>query len=446
MIKFLVTGQLLQIVTPVVVADSHAYITCEFDFQTDDWEGLYKWAHFTLDGNTYHVPIYNDKIYASQHLDLTAGTWQVYVTGNELVDGVTVTRVTTGSDTLFVEATQIESPFPSLTPEFSEVLAAQIAAANETANSVREDADDGDFNGATFTPSVNGSGVISWTNDKNLDNPESVNIKGPKGDKGDGINVKGFYASYEALVAGVSEPSTNDCYGVGTASPYTFYLWDPTEEEWVNIGQINVVAAGFGTPIGYVESGEGTPACSIEASGPDTAKIFTFTFSGLQGHTPVKGTDYFTADDKAEMVAEVAQSVTPGDIGAIANPGTKSNGQFLKYNGTNWVADDVPYPVSSINGETGAITTRLIFSNVSVAPTDFTTQTSNPTYADYPCVAALSLTGVVATMFAEVAFNVAAATSGNFAPVAITGEGTVSIYAKEIPASAFTIPSIICWR
>lgn len=39
-------------------------------------------------------------------------------------------------------------------------------------------------NGATFTPSVSESGDLSWTNDKGLANPETVNIKGPKGDTG----------------------------------------------------------------------------------------------------------------------------------------------------------------------------------------------------------------------------------------------------------------------
>ena len=40
-------------------------------------------------------------------------------------------------------------------------------------------------NGATFTPSVDANGNLSWTNDKGLANPATVNIKGPKGDKGD---------------------------------------------------------------------------------------------------------------------------------------------------------------------------------------------------------------------------------------------------------------------
>lgn len=40
-------------------------------------------------------------------------------------------------------------------------------------------------NGATFTPSVDSNGNLSWTNNGGLTNPPTVNIKGPKGDKGD---------------------------------------------------------------------------------------------------------------------------------------------------------------------------------------------------------------------------------------------------------------------
>lgn len=39
-------------------------------------------------------------------------------------------------------------------------------------------------NGTTYMPSVSAAGVISWTNDGGKDNPEPVNIKGPKGDTG----------------------------------------------------------------------------------------------------------------------------------------------------------------------------------------------------------------------------------------------------------------------
>jgi hypothetical protein len=36
--------------------------------------------------------------------------------------------------------------------------------------------------GFTFTPSVDSDGNLSWTNNGGLDNPTTVNIKGPKGD------------------------------------------------------------------------------------------------------------------------------------------------------------------------------------------------------------------------------------------------------------------------
>lgn len=39
--------------------------------------------------------------------------------------------------------------------------------------------------GATFTPSVDADGNLSWTNDKGLENPATVNIKGEKGDPGE---------------------------------------------------------------------------------------------------------------------------------------------------------------------------------------------------------------------------------------------------------------------
>lgn len=39
--------------------------------------------------------------------------------------------------------------------------------------------------GPVFTPSVSSDGVLSWTNNGGLSNPDPVNIKGPQGDPGD---------------------------------------------------------------------------------------------------------------------------------------------------------------------------------------------------------------------------------------------------------------------
>lgn len=52
--------------------------------------------------------------------------------------------------------------------------------------------------GATFTPSVDADGNLSWTNDKGLDNPETVNIKGKDGKDGeDGLDGDDGKSAYE---------------------------------------------------------------------------------------------------------------------------------------------------------------------------------------------------------------------------------------------------------
>ena len=55
----------------------------------------------------------------------------------------------------------------------------------------------GGENGATFTPAVSEDGTLSWSNDKGLENPAPVNIKGHQGDPG------GYYTPV------VTQPSEN---------------------------------------------------------------------------------------------------------------------------------------------------------------------------------------------------------------------------------------------
>lgn len=57
--------------------------------------------------------------------------------------------------------------------------------AKTVASEVETKVANGNFNGATFTPSVDSEGNLSFTNDKGLVNPTTINIKGPQGDKGD---------------------------------------------------------------------------------------------------------------------------------------------------------------------------------------------------------------------------------------------------------------------
>ena len=62
------------------------------------------------------------------------------------------------------------------------LLAIQDQSAVVTQLSVMQPKDGED--GATFTPSVSTAGIISWTNDKGLPDPEPVNIMGPEGKQG----------------------------------------------------------------------------------------------------------------------------------------------------------------------------------------------------------------------------------------------------------------------
>ena len=81
-------------------------------------------------------------------------------------------------------------------------------------------------NGVTFTPSVSEAGVISWTNDGEEENPDPVDIMGPPG-----------------------------------------------------------AAAGFGTVTATADNTSSeTPSVDVQSSGPDTAKNFTFAFTGLKGN------------------------------------------------------------------------------------------------------------------------------------------------------------------
>ena len=48
-------------------------------------------------------------------------------------------------------------------------------------------------------------------------------------------------------------------------------------------------AAGFGTPTATVDADVGTPSVSVSASGPNTAKVFSFAFSNLKGVKGDKG-------------------------------------------------------------------------------------------------------------------------------------------------------------
>ena len=82
-----------------------------------------------------------------------------------------------------------------------------------------------------------------------------------------------------------------------------------------------------------------------------------------------------------------------------------------------------------------------IFSAVSVAASAWA---SDSTYAAYPYAASIACSGVTASHVPEVVFGATEAASGNYAPVVLSGSGTVTIYAATKPTAAITVQSITC--
>lgn len=221
--------------------------------------------------------------------------------------------------------------------------------------------DDGDsfqswngLRGPYYIPHLSADGVLSWTNTGSLPNPAPVDISGPPGSS---VELRGPVASVEDLPA---TASSSELWMVGASSPYVGYFWNGTA--WIEAGYIMQgpqgepgedgvspeieiepitgghtvtitdaehpagqsfdvmdgtdgapgAAAGFGAPTATVDANVGTPSVDITASGPDTAKVFSFAFHNLKGEpgSGGGGPDPYTSD--------------PADLAAAASPGSAS--------------------------------------------------------------------------------------------------------------------------
>ncbi len=202
--------------------------------------------------------------------------------------------------------------------------------------------------------------------------------QGETGQTGAGFTIRGFFATAEALAAGVDAPEAGDAYGVGAAAPYDIYIYDGAVGAWVNNGPLQGAKGADGvdgidgvTPVigangnWYLgETDTGKPARGEKGDkgepGADGAKGDPGE-TGLQGPTgpqgetgpqgptgpqgekgpqgetgpqgpagaaPVKGTDYFTEADKQELAAAAAAQVSvpvssvDGQTGAVSLAGT----------------------------------------------------------------------------------------------------------------------------
>ena len=79
-------------------------------------------------------------------------------------------------------------------------------------------------------------------------------------------------------------------------------------------------AAGFGNPVATVDGNTGTPSVEVTASGPDTAKVFTFTFKNLKGAKGAKGDPGSAGSDGISPVVSV-ENISGGHRITITDAG-----------------------------------------------------------------------------------------------------------------------------
>lgn len=105
--------------------------------------------------------------------------------------------------------------------------------------------------------------------------------------------------------------------------------------------------------------------------------------------------------------------------------------------------DSLAQELAALEAGTAVELKKLAFASTAVPVSAWA---ENSTYEDYPYRAAVTLSGVTAAMIPEVVFGLDAMSDNSFAPVAECYNGGVYIYAADVPESAITIPTIICWR
>lgn len=205
--------------------------------------------------------------------DVIEGAVNDYLNANPVQPGATTEQ-----------AAQIEKNKTDIADLQTEVDELKESGGNGSGQNPGQDGEDG----ATFTPAVSTDGTLSWTNDKGLENPAPVNIKGPQGERGltgetgptgaAGAPGKDGYTPQKGVDYFDGQPGKDgkdgaDGNGIKSATLNADYTLTLTFDDGTT----------YTTP-------------SIRGATGST---------GPAGYTPVKGTDYCTEADKAEMVAAV---------------------------------------------------------------------------------------------------------------------------------------------
>ena len=240
--------------------------------------------------------------------------------------------------------------------------------------------------------------------------------------RGKGFTVLGQFMTLEALQSAVTTPKGGDAYGVGSTAPYDIYIWDKVENKWKNHGKLqgpqgnSGAAAGFGTPAASASklAAGAQTTVAVTASGPDTAKVFTFEFGIPQGERGERGLRGLQGE--------------PGDTGpneVTTSTATNLTG-LLKGNGTNVEAAVPEVDYAAPATDTVVTASASAWSNNTIT---------------------LSVTGVMTDSKLEIGLSETATdeqyAAATAAQIRATGSGDGTVTLKAVAAPSVDLPILI---
>ena len=142
----------------------------------DRYVGCYKATDITVDGADLNIMHFNWKI--SRNVSEVVGELKFLVCIKKSdAEGYEVNHWNSELNTEMYISQGLEAE-ESIFDAYPDIISLWEDEVNAVKQILLDARDSGELDGATFTPSVDEAGNLSWTNDKGRENPATVNIKG----------------------------------------------------------------------------------------------------------------------------------------------------------------------------------------------------------------------------------------------------------------------------